>query len=186
MMRSFFFVLLSACTLAVHAQFQITEPDKSPMDMSYFPQGYPILKFQTKTAPDKPKARVIYSRPQKNGRIIFGDVVKYNEVWRLGANESTEIEFFKDVTIAKKKVLKGRYTLYCIPQSDKWTIILNKDVDSWGAFSYKKDLDVLRADVPVAGLDAIVEYMTIVFDNSGSLVMAWDKVKAVLPIVYSK
>ena len=178
----FFGVLVSITAVA---QLQITEPDKSPLDISYHPHGYPILKFQTKTAPATPLARVIYSRPQKNGRTIFGDVVKYNELWRLGANESTEIEFYRDVTIGKTRLLKGRYTLYCLPQPGQWTIIFNKGLDSWGAFSYDKTKDVLRTNITVANAEAVVEYFTMVFDNSGNLVILWDNQKALLPIKYA-
>jgi len=68
--------------------------DKSPMDMSYYPVGYPILKIQDK-ATEPMVMRLIYSRPQLNGRKIFGELQEYGKVWRLGANEATEIEFFK-------------------------------------------------------------------------------------------
>jgi hypothetical protein len=66
-----------------------------------------------------------------------------------GLMKATEIEFFKDATIGGKKVMKGRYTLYAIPDTSKWTIIINKDTDSWGAFIYDPKKDVLRTDVPV-------------------------------------
>nr|WP_315818687.1 DUF2911 domain-containing protein [Paraflavitalea speifideiaquila] len=68
--------------------------DKSPMDMAYFPVDYPKLKMSG-NAKEPLVARVIYSRPQKSGRAIFGDVLKYGHTWRLGANEATEIEFLK-------------------------------------------------------------------------------------------
>lgn len=178
-------LLAMVFTLSASAQLQITEPDKSPLDVSYHPHGYPILKFQTKTAPATPLARVIYSRPQKNGRTIFGEVVKYNELWRLGANESTEIEFYRDVTIGKAKLLKGRYSLYCLPQPGQWTIIFNKGLDSWGAFSYDKTKDILRTSINVANAEAVVEFFTMVFDNSGNLVILWDNQKAMLPIKYA-
>lgn len=167
------------------AQLQITEPDKSPMDMSYHPHGYPIIKFQSKNAPATPKARIVYSRPQKNGRTIFGDVVKYGEVWRMGANETPEIEFYQEVTIAGKKIAKGRYSLYGIPQAGKWTLILNKQLDTWGSFSYNKEQDVVRADATATAIDNPVEFFTIVFDNAGVLTILWDTVKVVLPIKYA-
>lgn len=182
------FVLGIVCmisTVAAMAQLQITEPDKSPLDVSYHPHGYPILKFQSKTAPAIPLARVIYSRPQKNGRTIFGDVVKYNELWRLGANESTEIEFFRDVMIGKNKLAKGRYTLYCIPQPGEWTIVVNKGLYTWGAFSYDQTKDALRTSINVTNTEAIVEYFTMVFDPNGNLVILWDNQKALLPIKYA-
>src|SRR5678815_3407801 len=92
-------VLCLAITLintTVEAQFKPPALDKSPMDMSYFPANYPVLKIQNK-AVEPLMARVVYSRPQKNGRVVFGELVEYNKVWRLGANEATEIELYKDV-----------------------------------------------------------------------------------------
>ena len=158
--------------------------DKSPMDMSYFPADYPILKTQNK-ATVAPVARVVYSRPQKDNRVIFGQLVEYNKVWRLGANEATEIEFFKDVTIAGKKITKGRYTLYAIPTETKWTLILNKDTDTWGAFVYDEKKDVLRTTVPVQILPEPVEAFSMNFnktDKGMDLFIAWDTVSVSLPI----
>jgi hypothetical protein len=158
--------------------------DKSPMDMCYYPSNYPVLKIQDKVT-EPLLARVIYSRPQKNGRIIFGDLVEYGKVWRLGANEATEIEFYQNVKIDAKKVSKGRYTLYAIPNADNWTIILNKDLDVWGAFKYDAQKDVLRATVPVQKLNDPVEALAMTFektDTGCNLVMAWDNVKTSLPI----
>lgn len=184
-------ILLSAalffCTAAyVQAQIPTSLPDRSPMDMAYFPIGYPILKFQAKNVASTPKARLIYSRPQKNGRTIFGDIVPYNEVWRLGANESTEIEFYQDVTVAGKKLLKGKYSLFCIPQPGTWTMVFNKATDSWGSFSYNKALDVLRTPIPTSSSPQDAEHFTMYFDSTGALNMLWADVKAILPIRYSK
>lgn len=158
--------------------------DQSPMDMAYYPDNYPMLKIQGK-ATEPLVARVIYSRPQKHNRTIFGDLVKYNEVWRLGANEATEIEFFKDVKVGGKKVPKGRYTMYAIPDSSQWTIIINKDTDTWGAFEYDAKKDVVRVKVPVQKLPQPVEAYTMDFIKSGNdanLEISWDGVTASLPI----
>ena len=152
--------------------------------MCYYPNNYPVLKIQDK-ATEPAVARVIYSRPQKNGRLIFGDLVEYGKVWRLGANEATEIEFFRSVKIGDKKVEKGRYTLYAIPAEDNWTIILNKDNDTWGAFKYDEQKDVLRTVVPVQKLNEGVEALAMTFEKSDSgcnLIIAWDNIKASLPI----
>lgn len=152
--------------------------------MCYYPNNYPVLKIQDK-ATEPAVARVIYSRPQKNGRLIFGDLVEYGKVWRLGANEATEIEFFRSVKIGDKKVEKGRYTLYAIPTEDNWTIILNKDNDTWGAFKYDEQKDVLRTSVPVQKLNEGVEALAMTFEKSDSgcnLIIAWDNIKASLPI----
>ena len=180
-------LLLIALCLSVcsYGQLQVTEPDKSPLDVSYSPQGYPILKFQNKEMNGKLNARVVYSRPQVKGRVIFGSEVKYNEVWRLGANESTEIELYKNAVIAGKKIAKGRYSMYCIPEENQWTIILNKDTDSWGSFSYNAERDVVRAAIGVSKNESPVEYLTIYFDNVNNLVMMWADLKANLPIQFA-
>src|ERR1700712_3621398 len=117
-------IILAAFVLAGHclmAQQKPTELDKSPMDVSYYPPNYPLLKMRGQISTD-PLARILYSRPQKKGRDIFGEEVKYNEVWRLGANEATELELFKNATIGGRKIPKGRYTVYCVPSESKWTI----------------------------------------------------------------
>lgn len=177
-------LLLSTIHTSLKAQTAPTDLDKSPMDMSYCPASYPILKIQGKVG-NIPVARLIYSRPQKRGRVIFGGEVKYNEVWRLGANEATEIEFYQNVKIGGKKVAKGRYTLYCIPTDNQWTIILNKDLNSWGAFNYDSKKDILRIDLPLQNQTDSVEALTMYFEtvnNGANLIMLWDTVKAVLPI----
>lgn len=149
--------------------------------MSYSPNGYPILRFQGK-ATAQPNARVIYSRPQKRGRDIFGSETKYNEVWRLGANENTEIEFFKDAVFGGKKIAKGRYSMFCIPEADEWTIIINKDNDNWGNFNYNAKNDVLRVTAPVQTTE-LVENFTIYFDDA-SLCMTWENVKVNVPVSF--
>lgn len=166
------------------AQQKQTELDKSPMDMSYFPANYPILKMNGK-AKSEPYARIVYSRPLKNNRQIFGGIVKYGELWRLGANESTELEVFKNIKIGGKNISKGRYTLYCIPYENKWTIIINRDTFSWGSFTYNQKKDVVRVDIPVTNTDEISEALTIYFEDNASganLIMMWDNVKTSLPV----
>ncbi|MEO5946856.1 MAG: DUF2911 domain-containing protein [Chitinophagaceae bacterium] len=161
--------------------------DKSPMDMAYYPANYPVLKIQDKLT-ESIGARVIYSRPQKAGRTIFGSLVKYGEVWRVGANEATEIEFFKTVKIAGKKVTKGRYTLYAITNENSWTMIVNKETDTWGSFKYDKTKDVVRIEVPVQKMDMNIESLSMLFEKATggyNLIIAWDNVKVALPIIFN-
>lgn len=170
---------------SIFAQQKPSELDKSPMDMSYWPNTYPILKLSGKVK-DTPVARVIYGRPQKNSRVIFDGIIKYNEMWRLGANEATEIEFFKPVKINNKTIAKGRYTLYCIPSADKWTIIISKDNYSWGNYSYDVKNDMIRVDIKVEKNTETVEAFTAYFDETktgANLVFMWDDVKTQLPIL---
>jgi Protein of unknown function (DUF2911) len=187
-MKFLFLVLtvLSFSFMSLQAQPVLPPLDKSPMDMSYYPNRYPILKIQDKVT-EPPVARVIYSRPQKNGRVIFGELLEYGKVWRLGANEATEIEFYSDVKINDVKVKKGQYTMYGIPNKEKWTIIINKETDTWGSFKYDEKNDLLRVDVPVQKQTEITEAFVMAFERSetgASLIIAWDDVKLNLPIVF--
>lgn len=184
--KTFLSLLFVSTYLFCTAQNKPTDVDKSPMDVSYLPQNYPLIKLNGK-AKDQPIARLLYSRPQKNGRVIFGGIVKYGEMWRLGANEATEIEFFKTVKIGGKSIAKGKYTLYCIPTADKWTLIINKDNFSWGNFNYNEKKDVVRVDCTVEKNTETVESFTAYFDEIKTvtnLTFMWDDVKVLLPISY--
>ncbi|RYY71014.1 MAG: DUF2911 domain-containing protein [Chitinophagaceae bacterium] len=184
MKYSFLFLALLMIGLKSSAQLKFPETDKSPLDVSYFPTNYPLLKIQGK-ATEPLIARAYYSRPQKNNRVVFGELIEYNKVWRLGANEATEIEFFQNVKFGDTRVKKGRYTLYCIPTAEKWTLILNKDTDSWGAFIYDSKKDLARVDVPVEKQSATTESFSLLFEkiNGGfSLNIGWDTVKVSLPV----
>lgn len=159
--------------------------DRSPMDMIYFPVDYPILKTSGK-AGGAPLARVIYSRPHRQGRTIFGSLVPYGQPWRLGANEATELELFAPATIQNKPVGKGRYILYCIPQPDEWTIVLNNNLNTWG-LQTDTTKDAYRFSVPVETAAQPLEDFTMVFTgaaDSASLVIAWEQSKAKLPILF--
>lgn len=189
MQKIFLTVLSVIVAISAYCQADSTQlppMDKSPMDMSYYPADYPVLKISDK-ATDAPVVRVIYGRPQKNGRPVFGSLVEYGKVWRLGANEATEIEFYKDVTISGKKIKKGRYTLYAIPEANAWTLIINKDTDTWGAFKYDMKNDILRTSVPVTSVRNPVETLSITFvkANPGcNLLIAWDSAEVLLPVSF--
>jgi len=187
-MRPLFLALALVASILATAQQKPTDLDKSPMDMSYWPSNFPMLKLSGK-ASGEPFARVIYGRPQKNGRVLFGDIVQYNSIWRLGANEATEIEFFVPVKIDGKLVPKGRYTLYSIPNENNWTLILNTDNFSWGNFGYNIKKDLLRVQVPVLKTMDTTEAFTLYFEETNlgaGLIILWDQVKVMLPISFSK
>jgi hypothetical protein len=166
--------------------------DKSPMDMAYYPDNFAHdRKFAPKLIGDMPTiVRITYSRPAKKEREVFGTkIVPYGEVWRLGANESTEIKFYQDVTIQGKKVKAGTYSLFAIPTATEWTIILNNDLDFWGAYSYNKDNDVLRISVPTKKTDEVVENFSIqcikgINDKETTMKMAWDMTLVEIPISF--
>ena len=183
-------LLLTFMSMAfvINAQNSIKLPplDKSPMDMAYYPVNYPILRIQPNKVTEPLIARVVYSRPSKSGRKVFGELVEDGKIWRLGANEATEIEFYRDVKIGSKTVKKGRYTMYALESATKWTIIINKETDVWGAFKYDAGKDVVRVDCPVIKTPDVTESFTVIFekatDKSINLVMDWDDVMVKMPI----
>lgn len=189
MKRFIFFISLFFTTVSLSAQgvgIKFSSLDKSPMDMIYYPVNYPVLRIQpNKTVPPL-VARVIYSRPQKHGRKVFGDLVEDGQVWRLGANEATEIEFFSEVNIGNARIKKGRYTLYALESKDRWTIILNKETDIWGAFKYDAAKDVVRVECKVSSPAETLEAFSMVFEKvsekSFQLVMGWENAQVALPI----
>lgn len=181
-----FLALFQLFFLCMLGQSTLPPIDKSPMDMSYYPNNYPVLKISDKIT-EPIAARIVYSRPQKSGRTIFGGLVKYGELWRLGANEATEIEFFKTVRLGGKKINKGRYTLYAIVNENTWTIIVNRETDTWGSFKYDMKKDLVRFNVPVQKNDTSLESLAMAFEKSNAgfnLVIAWDTIKTTVPFTF--
>ena len=128
---------------------------------------------------------VTYGRPYKKGRVIFGELEKYGNVWRVGADEATQITFNQDTKFGGQNVPKGTYTLFAIPQENEWTIILNSQLGQWGAFGYEKvkDKDVLKVKVPVKKLSNVVEQLTLSADKS-ALSIAWDQTQVSIPMSF--
>jgi Protein of unknown function (DUF2911) len=124
------------------------------------------------------KISITYSRPNVKGRVIFGGINPYGQVWRTGANAATTINFSENVIIEGHNVPAGTYSLFTIPEKDMWTVILNKTVKQWGAYSYKEADDFLRFQVKPVYLDEKRETFTIQFANettkSSDLHLVWD------------
>lgn len=178
------FCVMLCLSISLHAQ-KFRTPDKSPMDMAYFPDHF----AHDRKPGEKAIIRVTYSRPVKNGRDIFGKLVPYGQVWRTGANESSEIKFYQDVMLGGKSVKAGTYSLFTIPNETEWTIILNTDVDYWGAYKYNAEHDVLRIPAKVGTLTEPLESFSIQFestgDKSGIMRLGWDKIYAEVPFSFN-
>lgn len=169
-------------TFSVAQDFR--KPDKSPMDMAYFPDHF----AHDRKEGEKAIIRVTYSRPLKNEREIFGKLVPYGQVWRTGANEATEIKFYQDVDFGGKKVKAGSYSLFTIPGEKEWTVILNSDLDYWGAYKYNQKNDVIRVPASVKSLSEPLESFSIQFerkgDKQGVMKLAWDTTVAEVSFSY--
>lgn len=136
--------------------------------------------------------RVFYNRPSKKDRVIFGNLVAYDKVWRTGANEATTFETNQNITIEGKTLKAGKYSLWTIPRKNTWTIIFNSEYGQWGINSKgeanrQPDRDVLSIDARAVEQDQIFEQFTISFEKSGEdvdMVLAWDKTLVAVPISF--
>jgi hypothetical protein len=128
---------------------------------------------------------VTYGRPSMKGREIFGKLVPFGKVYRLGADEATTITFAKDGTFGGKPVKAGTYALFAIPNEKNWTIILNGNPKQWGAFDYdkNKDKDVLQTEVTTKTLGSPVEQLTIGLSNQ-DLSISWEKTRVDVPLKF--
>ena len=130
--------------------------------------------------------RVVYSRPQKNDRIIFGELIKYGEPWRLGANETTTITFYEDVMVGGTEVKKGTYGLMAIVGQEEWEFVIHKNVVSWGTANHNDADNLASVKASVTAHSETMEALTMAFEKQDEknihLVVAWDKTMVRLPI----
>lgn len=140
------------------------------------------LKFASGNIAGKEIA-VAYGAPSVKGRVVWGDLVPYGEVWRTGANEATNISFEKDVKVEGEMVPAGKYSLFTIPrENEPWTIILNSDWDlEHGHFQYNEENDVLRVDVSPTFESTNQEMLSIEVVQNG-IEIKWEKVKVLVNI----
>jgi hypothetical protein len=127
-----------------------------------------------------------YSSPRLKGRSVGNEVAPYGQVWRTGANESTTFVTSSDLTVGGTPVPAGNYTLFTIPNKDKWVLILSKKTGEWGTNYPGPSNDLARIDMKVSTLPSPVEDFTISLDktsNGGTLNLEWGTTRASVPIV---
>ena len=176
-------ILLIASTflftmIGCKAMVKRTKEDSPETRFSYTLEEEPEASFQ-----------VYYNRPSKRGRVIFGDLVPYNEVWRTGANEPTTFETDEDLNIAEQTLPEGKYTLWTIPGPAQWTVIFNSEMYRWGIKlngepAREQQYDVVTVQVPVNRLTEPVEMFTIDLRGRDAveLVLSWDRTQVVVPM----
>jgi Protein of unknown function (DUF2911) len=128
---------------------------------------------------------VDYSSPRAKGRKIFGGLVPYGEVWRAGANEATTFVTTTDVMVGGTHVAAGNYTLFAIPNKDRWTLIISRKTGEWGIPYPGADQDFARVDMKASATPSAVENFTIAFDKAASgctLRMEWENTRATVDI----
>jgi hypothetical protein len=123
---------------------------------------------------------ISYSRPGVKGRVIWGELVPYDKVWRTGANEATTISFSRDVKIGGQNIPAGAYSLLTIPGKEEWMVVINKDANQWGSYSYDQTKDAVRVKVkPQMGphQERMMFSFADVQLSSGTVELAWEKVR---------
>lgn len=166
----FSIICMLVATNPVNAQDK-DSPNFSKLDAS--PMDLVLYRNQN----DEAIARIIYSRPQKREREVFGKLVPYGKVWRTGANEATELTLYKDMKVADVTVKAGTYTLYTIPDEKEWTVILNNRTNTWGAYEYTDKEDKVRIKVPVRQAPNTIESLSMAFEEApdgANLLIGWD------------
>ena len=124
---------------------------------------------------------VDYSSPAMKGRKILGELVPYGKIWRAGANEATTFVTTADLTADGKAVPAGSYTIFAIPNADKWTLVISKKTGEWGTAYPGESEDQARAEMKVSALPSPVENFTISFESEkGACAMHldWEKTRA--------
>ena len=130
---------------------------------------------------------ITYHRPSVKGRLIFGELLPYGEIWRTGANEATQISFDQPILIADQRVEPGSYSIYTIPQeNENWTFILNADLSLWDTRGYDESKDVLRIQLPVKDLAERVETLEFrwmdISHQQAKLCLEWENIRLSVPV----
>jgi tetratricopeptide (TPR) repeat protein len=170
-MKKLFLGIFTVISFSMNAQVQT-------------PALSPVSKFEQKVG--LTDITIQYSRPGKRERLVFGDVVPFGEIWRLGANENTKITSSDAIIFGKDTVKAGTYAIYAKPEKESWTLFLYSETTNWGVpdpWDSKKV--VFETKLPVVQLNDVVETLTIsiekIENNGASLVIMWDKSKIALP-----
>lgn len=174
-------IVLLAFFLTIFPVFAIAQADKSKRPS---PPAQADCKF-----PDGNTIHVDYSSPRMKGRKIFGGLVPYNQVWRVGANEATTFVTSTDVMVGDKTVPRASYTMFAIPNPDKWTLIISKKTGEWGIPYPGEQYDFTRTTMSVSKLSQPVEDFTIGFDQMGgkcTMNFDWENTRASVDITEKK
>lgn len=172
MKRPFFLCLMLAfaAMTSINAQ-EIELPRLSPKASVSYTVGLTEVKIN-------------YGAPAVKERVIWGEVVPYDKIWRAGANEATTIEFSTDVNMEGQKLKAGKYALFMIPGQTEWTVIFNKKHDQWGAYSYSEADDELRITVTPKLNEGMQERLTYSIHDMkmdmGYVKLAWEKMRLYL------
>ena len=165
-----FFITIGFSNQAIAQNFKGL--DKSPMDIASFPSNYRVSEKVIK---------IIYSRPQLKGRSLE-KLAPLGKKWRTGANEATEVTFYKDVIFGGAAVKAGTYTMYAIPGKTTWTVALSSQLNVWGVYFHKDENDVAKVTIPVKQTEENLDVFSIAIDEDMTIKMGWGTTLISIPV----
>jgi|SRR5882672_2551396 len=174
-MKKFAFLTMLLFAVAVVAAAQQDKP--KPLS----PPASAECKFS-----DGKSVKMDYSSPRAKGRKIFGGLVPYGQIWRTGANASTTFVTDSDVVVGGQNVPAGSYTIFTVPEADKWTLVISKKTGEWGTDYPGPSEDLTRVPMTVSKTASQVENFTIAFDQAGgkcTLHADWENTRARVDVV---
>jgi len=180
------FLLLITSTL-VGQEIEWPGLDKSPMDLATYPSNAAFANYLDEDDPNRsPKIKVLYSRPYKNDRVVFGELVPFGEDWRLGANEGTEATFYQNVEIGGQVIPRGIYRLLAEVNEGHWDIVISTQRHTAGSNGMDKTKEVGRFQAATSAINEVREQFTVGFqkmdEGNVNMIMEWDQTRATLPI----
>lgn len=156
-----------------------------------------LLTAQVETPPLSPKAtikqnvglselEITYSRPSKRGRQVFGNVVAYDQMWRLGANKNSTFTTSDDLFFGKDTLKKGTYAVFAMPQKQTWNVVFYAEYSNWGTPDEWDDSKVVVSLNPeIESLKNSIETLSISIDkiktDGAVLSISWDRVRVEMP-----
>lgn len=173
-MKHILFSILLMLLFVETSQAQISTPMASPLSKLEQKVGITDITIE-------------YSRPSVNGRVIFGDLIPFGEVWRTGANVNTKFTVNDDVKINGNTLKKGTYALYTVPSKESWDVIFYLKSDNWGTpKTWDATQEALRINVPVKKSMIFIESFTISIGNlkndEALLSLAWENTEILLKV----
>ena len=170
---SFLAVVIFAVIFSNQAIAQdFKELDKSPMDVASFPDNYRVSEKVIK---------ITYCRPQLKGRSL-AKLAPLGKNWRTGANEATEVTFYKNVVFGGTAVKAGTYTMYAIPGKTTWTVALSSQLNVWGVYFHKDENDVAKVTIPVKQTEENLDVFSIAIDEDMTINMGWGTTLISIPV----
>ncbi len=181
----------AALPINLHAAIMDGE-DKSPMDYAYFPHRSRLQNYlkPEEVEANKPQMRVLYSRPQMKGRKVFGELLKYGEMWRLGANQTTLITFYENVNIGGVDIRKGTYGLFAMVNDGNWEFIVHKSTNSWGNHKHDEKDNIVTVKAMTEKTPSTLEALSVTYEDKGNntidVIFGWENTMARLPVTVKK